>query len=342
MNMDIILNSSDAEIKIEELSGGKRRIKINSDKFSLNEKDRSIETGYPVDLIKKMLSVKGARTLNDEIRREEDPLYTKACLQYDILAYEPKEAFKNKRILDFGCGAGASTIILSRMLPESEIVGIELYDDLLSLAKARAEYYNYDNVSFLRSPDSKTLPDNIGKFDYVILSAVFEHLLPDERELVLGQIWSVLNMDGIFFLNQTPYRFFPFEGHTSHLFFINYLPKKLAHFFACKFSKRINKNETWEHLLRRGIRGGNPREVLGIFNRVEKGCHPELLKPSLLGFRDRIDVWYQGYAVSIANKYPKVKKVQKILKSVAKILYAVSGIVFLPTMSVAIKKKNNT
>lgn len=336
--MDTVLKHPEAEIKIAEMPDGKRRITIDSTNIRLNDKDRVIETNYPVDLITKILAVKGPGSLNDEIRREEDPLYAKACITNDLLAYLPEASFKNKRILDFGCGAGASSIILQRMFPEVKIVGIDLSSKLISLAKARADHYQFDKLFFFCSPDSKTLPENIGKFDYVVLSALFEHLLPDERGPVLQQIWSLLNPNGILFLNQTPYRFFPFEGHTTRLFFINYLPDKLAHSYACRFSKRTTTAETWGQLLRRGIRGGYPREIVRILKNAEADAYPLLLKPCQPGFRDRIDIWYSGYAISIADKYPKIKNVQRALKYVAKLIYLVSGIVFLPTVSLAIRK----
>ncbi len=339
--MEIVLKQSGAVIKIVELTEGKRRIIVDSPKVWMSEKDKCIETSYSVDLIQSILNTKGPTTLNDEIRREEDPLYVQACLEYDIKAYVSETEFKNKRILDFGCGAGASSVILARMFPETEIVGVDFIDKHISLAKERAQYYQYDNLSFLCSPDSETLPPDVGKFDYIILSAVYEHLLPNEREPLLRQIWSILKSDGVFFLNQTPHRFFPFEGHTTQLLFINYLPKSIALFIACKYSKKVKKSETWKQLLRRGIRGGHPGEILGTLKSVDKKSSPELLKPSQPGFRDRIDVWYSGYAVSIANKYPKVKKIQRVLRTVAKIIYTVTGIVFLPTVSVAIRKRRN-
>ena len=235
----------------------------------------------------------------------------------------------------------ASVLVIS-MFSETEIVGIDLSNQLISLAQARAEYYQYNNLSFLCSPDSKTLPHDTGKFDYVVLSAVFEHLLPDERGSLLQQIWSVLNSDGMLFINQTPYRYFPFEGHTTHLFFINYLPDKLAHFYAYKYSKRVRKEETWKQLLRRGIRGGYPREICHILKKADANFRPFLLKPCRLGFHDRIDIWYAGYAVCIANKYPKMKNIQRVLKYISKLIYLISGIVFLPTVSVVIKKEPET
>ena len=337
--METTLKHSEAEIKIVELSDNRRKITIDSPRRWLSAKDRCLETGYPIELIRKILDVKGPYSLNDDIRREEDPLYVKACIENDILAYLPQTAFKNKRILDFGCGSGASTSVLTRMFPEAEIVGTDLSDQLISLAQERAQYYQYSNVSFLCSQDSSTLPQDIGKFDYVILSAVLEHLLPDERVPLLEQIWSVLNPGGLLFINQTPYRFFPFEGHTTHLFFINYFPDGLAHFCARKFSKRIGESETWNQLLRRGIRGSHPSRIANILRKAQVDFRPVFLKPCRLGFKDRIDVWYSGYAVSIANKYPKVKSIQLVLKYVAKLIYLISGIVFLPTVSLSIKKE---
>lgn len=336
--MVLSLKYPEAEIRIEELPNGKRQITVYSKNGCLSKIDRCIETSYPVDLIKKILDLKGPHWLNDEIRREEDPLYTKSCLEYDILAYLSETAFDKKRLLDFGCGSGASSFILARMFPNTEIVGIDLDENSISLAHERAKYYQYKNLSFLCSPDTKSLPDSIGKFDYVLLSAVFEHLLPDERVPVLSQIWSLLNPNGVLFINQTPYRFFPFEGHTSRLFFINYLPDKLANNYVQKFSKRVKGGDSWQQLLRKGIRGGYPREICNILKKSDKNFNPLILKPCRLGFRDRIDVWYSGYAISIAEKYPKMKNVQKVLKYTAKLIYLITGIVFLPTVSLALKK----
>ena len=54
------------------------------------------------------------------------------------------------------------------------------------------------------------------------------------------------------------------EGHTTGLPFINYLPDNLAYFIARRFSKRVENNESWVMLLRKGIRGGTEREIMKI------------------------------------------------------------------------------
>ncbi len=337
--MTIFLQHPDGQVEITELPGGKRRITIHSEKVTLPAIDQSIETAYPVELIEQFLNAKGIHSLNDEIRREQDPYYTKICLEKEIIAYIAPHDCKNKRILDFGCGSGASGLILARMFPDADIVGIDLDPKLISLAQYRADFYGMKNLHFQTSPSGNTLPEDLGTFDIIMLSAVFEHLLPDERPLVLRQIWNHLNPGGILFLNQTPYRWFPFEGHTSHLPLLNYLPDKLAHKTACRFSRRIGPHETWPGLLRRGIRGGTPRQILRLLKCCDPDHPPKVLIPSQPGFRDRIDVWYAGYAVSIAHKYPKAAPIQKILRIVAKGIYRLTGIVFLPTLALAIQKK---
>ena len=111
------------------------------------------------------------------------------------------------------------------------------------------------------------MPDGIGNFDFVILSAVYEHLLPTERNMIVPLIYSLIKPEGILFSNQTPFRYFFIETHTTSLPFINYLPDRLTHFIARSFCNRVNKNETWETLLRRGIRGGTVKEIKSIIKR---------------------------------------------------------------------------
>jgi hypothetical protein len=73
------------------------------------------------------------------------------------------------------------------------------------------------------------LPAQIGQFDFVMLSAVYEHLLPGERTVVMPLLWSVMKEGAAIFINQTPYRYFPFEHHSTGLWLINYVPDGMAH-----------------------------------------------------------------------------------------------------------------
>jgi hypothetical protein len=126
------------------------------------------------------------------------------------------------------------------------------------------------------------------------MSAVYEHLLPAERRNLMPQLWAKLKRGGRLLLNQTPHRFFPFESHTTGLPFINYLPDRLAHFVARRFSRRDLASDSWESLLRKGIRGATEREILSSFGSSETESAPSIVPPQKPLYRDRVDVWYQA------------------------------------------------
>jgi len=182
------LTHASASVTIEELPNGRRRITVTPADPSLFMPSRTWETSYPLQLIEQILEVKGPAYLCDEIKRDEAPAYVQSFLKYDILSYFDEAELDGKWVLDFGCGSGASTMILARMLPNATFVGVELEGQLLTIARMRAEFYGTPNATFYESPDGDHLPEGIGTFDVVMLSAVWEHLLPHERHKVFPQV----------------------------------------------------------------------------------------------------------------------------------------------------------
>lgn len=326
-----ILKHRDAQIHISRLDQGKWKVSVEALNKNLYIHQRSCVTSYPIDLIQKILDITGPAFLCDEILRDESPRYVQNFLHYDLLAYLDEEQFKNKTLLDFGCGAGASTMILTRMFPATKITGVELEKNLLGVAQARADYYGYTNLELLASPAPNDLPPEADEFDFVVLSGVYEHLLPEERKRLLPRIWRVLKPGGILFLNQTPHRGFPIELHTTGgLPFINYLPDVMAHSYAQKFSKRNLKQVSWEKMLRMGIRGGSVKEIF----RNLQACSPEpiLLAPSRFGLKDRLDLSHIKY------KNMGSSRTSQYFHFAAKALNLLTGIALLPHLSLAIKK----
>lgn len=330
--MSTTLSHPDVEIRIEELSDGLKSVKVFP-RTNVFIPRASCQTSYPISLIQLILETKGADYLCDEIARDEDPEYVRRDLEIDLMAYFDPVDFDNKRILDFGCGSGASSMILTRMFPRAEIVGVELDEDLLRVARARAAHYQCANVKILRSPSGSELPPDIGKFDFAILSAVYEHLLPDERVTIVPKIWDALGDNGYLFLNMTPHRYFPIEHHTTGLPLINYMPDRLALATTRKFSKRIDKTEPWEMLLRRGIRGATEREILRTLKR-DNTAAPILLEPTKHGLSDRIDLWYS------ALNQTRFTTAKRLLKASFKGMKLISGVTLLPNLSLVIRKRN--
>jgi len=85
------------------------------------------------------------------------------------IAYASRLLAKKKisRILDFGCGAGRSLAYLAKYFPDAAIVGFDLSEDSLSIAKARypdaAIYSNWISLSDMR-------------FDLIFAANVFHHI----------------------------------------------------------------------------------------------------------------------------------------------------------------------
>jgi SAM-dependent methyltransferase len=325
----IWLEHPDGRVSLEELPDGRRRLEVHP-KAGLYVSRGQRVTGYPVELIALILEVKSPAYLGDEIAREEDPNYVTRFLQYSLLGYLPEEAFTGSRVLDFGSGSGASTVILARMFPGAEIVGVELEPDLIGIARRRTEYYGLNNVSFVESPDPQTLPDDLGEFGFINLGAVYEHLLPDERPRLLRQLWSVLAGEGVIFVNQLPYRLYPIEAHTTGLPLLNYLPDRLAHFTAKRFSPRISPDATWAQMLRDGIRGGTARSVKRDLE--YGGGKARMLTPTRLGLRDHADLWYRDS--SEGRSHPAKRAMRATFKAIER----TTGSPFAPGLSLAFRK----
>ncbi len=327
--MSYILTHPDALIRVEEVNG--KRVIMVEPKNGLFTPEKKWVTDYPLELIEHVLRVKGPAYLCDEIMRDEDPRYVQHSFRWDILSYIGQEDFVGRRMLDFGSGSGASSMVLARMFPETRVVGVELVPEFVDLARHRAEFYRVkDHVSFQLSPDANNLPPEIGDFDYIIFSAVYEHLLPKERQVILPLLWRHLNQGGVLFLDQTPYRWFPIEMHTTGLPFINYLPDRLSLYYARRFSRRVNSDASWSELLRRGIHGGTVQEVMKILDGEERKA--ELINPSKLGVKDHIELWYQ---LSSTTRKPLTKK---LMMYGFRVIKAVTGVTMIPTLSLAIRK----
>ena len=207
--MDVLFQSEDYRVTLTATGDGKNRIDIEGKPVYMP----SIVTAYPRDLIMTALRVRGPEWMTDEIARDEQPNYVQRGLRHHLLTYVTEDRLNRSRILDFGCGSGASTAIMARMFPSAEIVGTEMEPSFLDLARARAAHYGAaDRVSFLVGDGGA--PD-CGTFDVIVLSAVVEHMLPAERSATLPALWRLLRPGGTMVVFDTPHRWVPIETHTT-------------------------------------------------------------------------------------------------------------------------------
>ena len=97
-------------------------------------------------------------------------------------------------ILDAGCGSGYKSLILAEANPGAKIVGVDLSEASVKLAKQRLQYYGFENAEF-HAASIEALPEMGMKFDYINCDEVL-YLLPDPIA-GLQAMKAVLKPDGI-------------------------------------------------------------------------------------------------------------------------------------------------
>jgi 2-polyprenyl-3-methyl-5-hydroxy-6-metoxy-1,4-benzoquinol methylase len=311
------------------IGDGRWRVRTTS-KRGVRVARAQCDTSFPRDLIELLLRTTEPQWICDAIARHEDPAYVTSEVCSQLLAHFPQATYSGKRFLDFGCGNGASTMAMAALLPETEVIGVELSPVRVAEANAILSHRRLQNVRFLLSPSGGSLPPGLGEFDFVMLSAVFEHLLPHERTTVMPLIWSHMRPGGVIFINQTPYRWHPYEHHSSGLWAINYLPARAAWWVASRYGGRT-RHKSWEEMLRGGIRGGTERSVrVALTNgHLERA---ETLTPTQNGLRSRADYW-------LARTSPRYRPLKKIIAAGFGLLERTLGTVPALNISVAFRKR---
>lgn len=101
---------------------------------------------------------------------------------------------KGKVILDAGCGTGYKSLILAEANPGAKIVGIDISEESVKLARKRLEHHGFDNAEFHVLPIEE-LPDLNYQFDYINCDELL--YLFTNLGVALQTMKSVLKPDGI-------------------------------------------------------------------------------------------------------------------------------------------------
>jgi ubiquinone/menaquinone biosynthesis C-methylase UbiE len=107
---------------------------------------------------------------------------------------EQAELKSGFRVLDIGCGTGSLAVLIKRMHPEVEVIGVDPDPAALSLSERKASRAGL-SIEFDRGfSDHLSYPD--ASFDRVFSSFMFHHLEPSERAATLREIRRVLRSGG--------------------------------------------------------------------------------------------------------------------------------------------------
>lgn len=105
-----------------------------------------------------------------------------------------------KRILDLACGTGISTVALAVRFPYSEIVGVELREEYLSIAREKIERLKLKNVSLVLSRAEDYCSDI--KFDCVASSYLAKYA---ELDVLTRNTKQMLKPNGLLLMHDFTY-----------------------------------------------------------------------------------------------------------------------------------------
>jgi len=129
---------------------------------------------------------------------------------------------KGRRVLDFGCGTGASTAALAHIT--DSVAAFDIWPESIEIAKQRLrEHGTIDKVEFYCADNVEDIMDQMGKFDVITMMGVLEHLpitMRGLRRRVLTSTADLLKTSGYLFVSDTPNRLWPHDSHTTGLWWI--------------------------------------------------------------------------------------------------------------------------
>ena len=100
----------------------------------------------------------------------------------------------DQRILEIGCGTGNLAILIKRLHPGAEVVGID--PDPKALARAQRKARRKTLNVRLDHGFAEELPYSDASFDRVVSALMFHHLGPEEKEKTLEEARRVLKPGG--------------------------------------------------------------------------------------------------------------------------------------------------
>jgi 2-polyprenyl-3-methyl-5-hydroxy-6-metoxy-1,4-benzoquinol methylase len=162
----------------------------------------------------------------------------------------------SSRIVEVGCGLGASTVALAEQ--GATVLGVDVDADRIEVARLRCAAHGvHAEFAVANAADLATSvePDA----SWIIFWASLEHMTISERLSALAAAWTLLGSGGLLTIVETPNRLWLADSHTSRLPYFNWLPDDLAFRYA-PFSSRDGFRDVYEektdetmlHFLRRG------------------------------------------------------------------------------------------
>ena len=101
-----------------------------------------------------------------------------------------------KRILDLACGTGISTLTIARRFPDCQVIGVELRDEYLDIARKKVHALGIHNIEFVlsRAEDYRSMES----FDCVSSSYLAKYA---DFKCLIPSLTDMLKQDGLLIMH---------------------------------------------------------------------------------------------------------------------------------------------
>jgi ubiquinone/menaquinone biosynthesis C-methylase UbiE len=128
---------------------------------------------------------------------------------------------KGKRVLEFGCNVGASTVVLAAL--GADVTAVDVADDMVRIARANIERHGV-HAAIHHVPDTRQLPFDAGQFDFILANSVLEYVTTDHLPKIINEFHRVSAPHAQMLICGTASRLSPKEVHSGR-WFVNYMPR---------------------------------------------------------------------------------------------------------------------
>ena len=131
--------------------------------------------------------------ISDEYDKSKQDRWRIDIEKYSITEYL-KDKIKGKRVLDILCGSGIYSNLFYE-LGAKEVVGIDISEEMVKLAKQKTKY---PNSSFIQCDAQKLNDLSLDKFDIITCIFLFNYAKNEEElENMIKNLKNILNENGI-------------------------------------------------------------------------------------------------------------------------------------------------
>ena len=156
--------------------------------------------------------------------------------EHKVKQIEKFERDENVRLLDIGCGDGASSFFFQRIFSSWQLEGIDVSEESIGAAKNRnipsADFQVYNGLN---------VPFTDNSFDVVFIAAVLHHISFDLHYQLLQEIYRVLKPGGrLYVFEHNPLN--PVTRHLVKTCVFDKNAKLLSHAYTLKLLERSGLN----------------------------------------------------------------------------------------------------